>query len=384
MEVSALALLISAVLWLIFRNGRDRFSPWVYVLLAVGILLRTDMAVPYVIVMAVMCFVQREHRRQHVAWGIGLLLLALGSQVVGSFLYYGQVLPNTYYLKLEGWPLALRILRGLYALVLFIYYSNWILIMLPATLLLFRRDWRITLAILVILGQMAYSVSVGGDAWEHHGGANRFICIVMPVFFALLPAAAEELRQRVAALLGGTRLVNVASRAALVLGSVIALLNLNLLMGDWKSIERWQLSRRPDYVAGSDYNLSIALALRDTTTTHAKIAVLGAGTIPYLLPENPVLDILGKTDPVIARQHVRTPMSIEDIPDMRPGHMKWDYAWTFGELKPDVIVAIWPDTGDEAAPYLEDYVLGEIAPGDRVYLRKNSPDVLWDRVTIVG
>lgn len=384
MEVSALALLISAALWVVFRNGRERFSPWVYILLALGTLLRTDMAVPYVIVMAVMGSVQREHRGRHLAWGMGLLLLTVGSQALGSFLYYGQVLPNTYYLKLEGWPLALRILRGLYALVLFIYYSNWILIILPAVLLLFRRDWRISLVILVILGQMGYSVYVGGDAWEHHGGANRYICIVMPAFFAILAVGAEELRQRAAAFLGGTRLVEVVSRAAWVLGFVIALLNLNLLMGDWKSIERWQLSRRPDYVAGSDYNLSIALALRGTTTTRAKIAVLGAGTIPYLLPENPVLDILGKTDPVIARQHVRTPMSIEDIPDMRPGHMKWDYAWTFGELKPDVIVSIWPDTGDEAAPYLENYVLGEIAPGDRVYLRKDSPEILWDRVTIVG
>jgi hypothetical protein len=155
-------------------------------------------------------------------------------------------------------------------------------------------------------------------------------------------------------------------------------------MGDWKSIERWNLSRRPDYVAGSDTNLSIALGLRNTTTSDATIAVLGAGTVPYLLPENRVLDILGKTDPVIAHGPVRTPMSIEDVPDMRPGHMKWDYARTFGELKPDVIVSIWPGTEAEAAPYLQDYVLGVIAPRIKVYLREGSPNILWDRVTISG
>jgi hypothetical protein len=112
------------------------------------------------------------------------------------------------------------------------------------------------------------------------------------------------------------------------------------------------------------------------------VAVLGAGTIPYLLPEHRVLDILGKTDPVISHQRVRTPMSIQDIPDMRPGHMKWDYGRTFGELKPDVIVSIWPGTGDEAAPYLEDYAQGLIAPRTKVYLRKGSPYILWDKVTI--
>ena len=112
--------------------------------------------------------------------------------------------------------------------------------------------------------------------------------------------------------------------------------------------------------------------------------MLGAGTIPYLLPENPVLDILGKTDPVIAHGPVRTPMSIADVPDMRPGHMKWNYARTFGELKPDVIVSIWPGTDDEAAPYLKDYVQGVIAPRVKVYLRRESPNILWDKVTIAG
>ena len=52
-----------------------------------------------------------------------------------------------------------------------------------------------------------------------------------------------------------------------------ALINFNLLMGDWKSIQRWDLARRPDYVAGSDHNLSIALALKDTTKPSASIAV---------------------------------------------------------------------------------------------------------------
>ena len=82
--------------------------------------------------------------------------------------------------------------------------------------------------------------------------------------------------------------------------SLIALLNFNLLLGDWKSIERWDLVRRPDYVAGSDHNLQIALALQQTTKPGASIAVVGAGTIPYLLPDRTALDILGKADRVIA------------------------------------------------------------------------------------
>lgn len=163
---------------------------------------------------------------------------------------------------------------------------------------------------------------------------------------------------------------------------VIALLNFNLLLGDWKSIERWELVRRPDYVAGSDHNLQIALALEGTTKPGASIAVVGAGTIPYLLPDRYAIDILGKADPVIAHEKVRAPMSIADVPDMRPGHMKWDYAHTFGELKPDVIVSLWEGTTQEAAPYLKDYVYAAVGDGIKVYLRKNSPNVLWDQVRI--
>jgi hypothetical protein len=384
MEVSALALILAASVWLILKHSPDRFTPWLYVVLGLGTLLRSDMAVPYVIILGAMCLIQRQHLGRHLAWGLGLLVLSLGGQGAASLLYYGEWLPNTYYLKIEGWPLALRIMRGLYTLVWFSYYSNWILFFLPLTLILFRRDWKVRLPIAILIGQLAYSVYVGGDAWEHHGGANRYICVGMPLYFALLGVSAEELRQRARSLLGGGRLVDIGSRIAWAACFVLAMLNFNLLMGDWKSIERWSLARRPDYVAGSDANLSIALALRNTTTADATIAVLGAGTIPYMLPDHRVLDILGKTDPVIAHQPVRTPMSIEDVPDMRPGHMKWDYARTIGELKPDVVVSIWPGTDEEAAPYLEEYVQGEIAPRIRVYLRKGSANILWERVTIAG
>jgi hypothetical protein len=204
----------------------------------------------------------------------------------------------------------------------------------------------------------------------------------MPLFFASLFVAVDVLRQKAVAALATRALVEAGSRVAWLALFIIALLNVNLLMGDWKSIERWDLARRPDYVAGSDHNLGIALALGRTTKPGASIAVVGAGTIPYLLPDDPVLDILGKTDPVIAHEDVRTPMSIEDVPDMRPGHMKWDYARTFGELKPDVIVSIWPGTDAEAAPYLKEYVPAVIAPGTRVFLRNNSTMILWDKVSV--
>ena len=387
MEVSILTLILSVSTWLTLRSGA-RFNAWTYILLAVSTLIRIDMLIPFVIIFGVLFVAQPQYRKRHAIWASGLFILFLGGQTLARYLYYGDVLPNTYYLKVVGWPISLRILRGLYALIWFTYYSNWAFVLLPLTILLFRRDWKVLLLFTLILGQVAYSVCVGGDAWESHGGANRYIALVMPLFFVLFAWTLHELLQKAAASLGSRRAALLGSRIIYALIFVIAILNFNLLLGDWKSIERWQFSRRPDYVAGNERNLRLALALQRTTKPGASIAVIGAGTIPYFLPDRFAIDILGKTDRLIAHGPVRLALGIPDVAffqpgnenRMRPGHMKWNYAHTFGELKPDVIVSLWDETQQEAEPYLRDYVFADLGDKNTVFLRKGSPNILWDKV----
>lgn len=389
MEVSILTLILTAAVWLAIR-GSARFTPWVYVLLAVSTLVRTDMAVPYLIVFAILLLAQPQYRRQHLIWGITLFVLFLGGQTLARYLYYGDILPNTYYLKVESWPLPLRIMRGMYAFIWFAYYNNWAFMLLPFILLLFRRDWKILLLFMVFLGQIAYSVFVGGDAWETHGGANRYIAIVMPIFFFLFAWGIQELFARAAASFGDGRAATLGSRLAYAFIFAIAMLHFNLLLGDWRSIERWQFDRRLDYIAGNERNLLAALALQEATKPGTSIAVVGAGTIPYLLPEHYAIDILGKTDPVVARGPIRQSIGIPDVAflrpgnenRMRPGHMKWNYAHTLGELKPDVIVSLWDETFKEAEPYLHEYVLVTIEDKATVLVRRDSPNILWDKVMI--
>ncbi len=384
MEVSLLTLLLTSAFWLILKS-ENRFTGSIYVLLFVSTLVRFDMAIPYIIILAVLFFTQKESRKKHLLWGIGLLALSLGGQTLARYLYYGEMLPNTYYLKVEGWRFTLRILRGLYALVQFAYYSNWVLFLLPFTLFLFRRNWKVLLLALIFIGQAAYSVYVGGDAWENHGGANRYIVIAMPLFFAAFGWSSVQLFKQAFPFLNTKEgwFFETGWRAAYIVFFFFSLLNFNALIGEWKSIERWSLARRPDYVAGNDRNLQVALAIENVTRPGASVAVVGAGTIPYLLPDRYAIDILGKTDPYIAHQNVRTPMSIADIPFMRPGHMKWDYAYTIGQRKPDVIVSIWEGTDAEAAPYLqEDYVYALIGEKIKVYLLKDSTNILWDKVVV--
>lgn len=379
MEVSLLTLILTATVLLAVKS-EGRFNVWVYALLAVSTLVRFDMAIPYLVVFTVLYWTQKENRKQHLLWGLGLLLLFLGGQSLARFMYYGDWLPNTYYLKVEGWNTTLRLLRGMYAFIQFAYFHNWVLFLLPLTLFIFHRNWKVTLMMLLLVGQIAYSIYVGGDAWENHGGANRYIGIAMPLYFIGFSWAAAELLKRAtnSLTIKQINLVEFGWRAVYLILFAFSLLTFNALLGDWKSIERWNLSRRPDYVAGNDRNLQIAIALETVTKPGASVAVIGAGTIPYLLPDRYAIDILGKADPYIAHQPVRTSMGIPDIPNMRPGHMKWDYAYTIGELKPDVIVSLWENTSEEAAPYMTDYDFVTIAPKIKVFLKRDSENINWD------
>ena len=47
-----------------------------------------------------------------------------------------------------------------------------------------------------------------------------------------------------------------------------------------------------------------------------------------------MIDLFGKADAMLEYGPVHTPMSIEDIPFMQSGLMKWDYACSIGKLPP--------------------------------------------------
>lgn len=381
MEVSLLTLIICMALWIALRSFKsDRFSPWLYIILGLGTLVRIDMAVPYLIILVVMLFADPVHRRQHLTWGFGSLILFIGGQTLLRLWYYGELLPNTYYLKMAGYPLVNRIKRGLYVLFLFGWYFNWILFLLPLTILLFRRDREVVLLGLVVLGQIAYSVYVGGDAWEHSGGANRYIAIVMPVLFLLIIYACWLIMDALLARLGkDTKWLKISSNLVLILFTLFAMFNSNVLI-DFKSIERWVLVRRPEFTRGSEHTVRIAMDLLDVTTPEATVAVVTAGSIPYF-SERYSIDLLGKSDPVIAREKPRHLGAIYNLDLFRPGHMKWNYDYSILQLKPDVITQIWGE-GNETEPYLSDYIpwRGERS-GQTIYLRIGSENILWERVS---
>jgi hypothetical protein len=89
---------------------------------------RPDMVVPLCSSMLFLAAVDPVNRRRHL-----VLLLFGAAQIVFRLWYFGDIFPNTYYLKLVGYPFTLRMSSGLYALVQFMWKFNLLLFAFPSS-----------------------------------------------------------------------------------------------------------------------------------------------------------------------------------------------------------------------------------------------------------
>jgi hypothetical protein len=108
--------------------------------------------------------------------------------------------------------------------------------------------------------------------------------------------------------------------------------------------------------------------LNRATLPDARIAYVKAGAAAYFA-DREAIDLLGKCDAKIARELPVVPFY--------PGHNKWDYRYSIGELKPDVVVTLWqPTPADEAAMTAWGYTKGRngfyVRSGARVTSDINS------------
>ncbi len=379
MEVGLQALLLSAALLFGVRSLKaKRFSRWPYVLFGLGILLRMDTAVPVLAATGMFAWIDEKRRKEHLLWGLGAIALTLGGLTLFRVLYYGNWLPNTYYLKLDGVSLILRISIGLRRFWDFVWNSNWALFALVLGLPILDKHKSLYPLYAVFLGQVAYSIYVGGDAWEHDGGANRFIAAVMPIFFILFSLTLGSL---VRLIFDGfetkVKWVSAATNSFLAIFTVFSLVSFNhLLVQD--DISKWTLREKPVFTESVERYARMGFALRNVTTGNAVIAVVTAGNIPYFSGRRSV-DLLGKNDPVIARGPAHINSSLFEPGNWRPGHNKWNYAYSIGELQPDVVAQIWEGTDEEAKPYLISYKL-YVIDGIPYYFRKDSSNILWENI----
>jgi hypothetical protein len=312
-EVSAQALLITAACLSLLEDQPAAAAP-LYAALAV--VMRPDAMIVLAWVGAAVCLrLWRGHGSRRDLGALAASGLLIAAVFVFQRLYYGDWLPNTFHLKAPDGAASLG--SGLAYLRRYALAEHFALPLLLAPPALAAWRWmagrRIPLLLLgLLLSWTAYVVGVGGDAFAH----GRFFAPIVP----LLALSAGALVEDVARALGRWRIVAGSATALVMLGLVAHVLPYR----HSRVVAPRLLS--PDAVNG----VCLAWALRDSALPReAVIGVFFAGTLPYYLPEFRFHDMLGKSDRVIAHGPAR---------QGPPGHNKWDYAYTLGRVRPEIIL----------------------------------------------
>ena len=379
METGLQAVLTTGMVLLaldIVHGRRDRHLA-LFGVCTLAVLTRLDMA-PLVIAVQAWVIAHGGLRRggpragRHWLLGAALLAAAAGGYELFRWVYFRDLLPNTYYLKLEGIPLAVRLLQGLRTM-LATWRAHWPLLLavgigiaplaLPAAGTRRDREWgsRLALPAMIFLLCCAYSVWVGGDAWEEEVAANRFVAFAMPLVFVLFNALANQAlaaahrrsrrlrRHRTRAAAGEP----LPLRYALLAATVAALLAANGLWQQDGLEESWKSFtgvNRPTHADRYAALLGLVHKLQRIAEPAASVAVVWAGT-PAYFSDFRMFDTLGYNDRRIAHGKPARQLDEDNFADYVPGHVKWDYRDLLEVRRPDAVLQLWGDL-DVVVPML--------------------------------
>jgi hypothetical protein len=327
--------------------GRDRnFSLWI--VCAAAFLLRMDMLL---LVAAVQAYVllRRGFRQMGTrSWLAGFAVFCGMTLAYGLFrwFYYHDLLPNTYYLKLQGVPLAVRLLRGLTVLMQLVRGHLAILLVAGfGTVAFLRRNRRLILPAVIFVLYCAYDVYVGGDAWDGDIliRANRFVAFVMPLLFVLFNATFNEALAAWRSRREGVGEDDPAGRFVLGVATVAALLIANGLWLSERTDDYWReltLIDRPPMTMRHQRVAAEMVHFQRFVRPGAVVATAWAG-IPAYFSDYRMIDILGYNDRAVAHMKPVVPLDEDNFDGFRPGHVKWDQPRLLGVQRPDAFFQIW-------------------------------------------
>lgn len=249
--------------------------------------------------------------RRH-ATALGCFMGPLVLLTVGRIVYFGDALPNTYYLKVVGRPG--RIYYGLGYVMRFVKSFYGSILLVP--LLVFAIVERTVISLIAavgIVGLLAYVAYQGGDLADWW----RFMVPLLPLFLLLFALLASKcLRQST-------------WRAMPFLGAVLCVtLVVFGVRREYELVTSGYLFLRPHPQVVA--NTRMGLALRAVCSSQALTADFWAGATPYF-SELPSIDMLGRSDRVIARRPASMVGGV-------PGHDKFDFDYIL-RRRPDVIIS---------------------------------------------
>jgi hypothetical protein len=319
-------------------------------------------------------------------------VLATGSVLTSALIvvlsqkfYYGDFLPNTYTLKMTGFSTIERISRG--SAVILKTYSAPSIIILAAIASVFRirsKDKPLEVVRIISLNSLlaiTYSIWVGGDAWEGIGKINRYLSVTQPILICLIAILLRKfvkhskfLQMFCLVLIIGSGLTfglginpfRYSWIKSLPLVATYILLGLLIILSKQRSFLRplsflltlvlltnvvalslWIKRGGSEFLDREDRNMYLLGAdIGNLLKPQGKVAVLWAGA-PIYYSKRAGIDLLGKNDKFVAQQDpVRNLESGVWNSTFYPGHNKWNYDYSIGVLKPDMIAQYWGEISD--------------------------------------
>ena len=393
------------------RDGRVRISFSMVLPIVLGIATRFDFAIFCVVAIAALLLWGPAYIKIRLVAIYGAIVVATAASVcLAQKLYWGSWLPNTYHLKMDGVSPIDRLSRGLASSaktsVLFAIIAIAVISQLRSTEF-HRRVVFIASAMFVAMA--AYAVYIGGDAWEAEM-LNRFYATILPLVPLIAGLSFNTLRKRVTPVFISLTVLLTTVGAGVTVNPfgfsrkhfyIVAIVSVVIAL----TILLLSFIPRDGYVAGavvaavclivSAYpvaqqqknndllltrtNLFVTESvetMRDTTEADARIATIWAG-VPAYYSHRTMLDLLGKNDTFIATSAPHG--------EFFPGHNKWDYDYSIGKLRPDVVFQTF-DRGLEKDLHqrITNWGYKKMCPitgvfGSRgYYYHSNSKQIKWD------
>lgn len=382
MEVSLLALIILIGL----LNGLKYLDQgtslhWVYIALGVGFLVRPDILILLISFLLFFFIFDSTNWRKHFSYFILVIAIFVIPLTLFRYVYFGDFLPNTYYVKMTGYPFFYRITKGIIASLEQLFYMNLVAFLTLLSIIFIKFNKKYYLIMWLFISQVLYHIYVGGDAWNCWG--SRYICIVMPLFFLLFWNGIDYFLSEMSTNYKFHWIsVDNFKRAVLVIVLFFTFININCINN---SPEYFLMIKSPLHVLDNEILVKQALLSKEITKKSATIAVAWAGIIPYFV-DRQCIDFLGKCDRTIAHSKMKTVDGINKLWFFYPGHLKFDYNYSIGALKPDLILQLWnpfssmpmrdiPD--DFMNNLLKEYVQYNYENKTVWFLRRGSPNIYW-------
>jgi hypothetical protein len=268
--------------------------------------------------------------RKLAVWQLGGASASLVLVVVLQRGYYGEWLPNTFFLKTD--PSLENMWFGLDQ---FVHHYNhdggWTIWAAVLGVVLFNRQRLIDLLILLFpwLFLAVYSGYTSGDYFALDF-ANRFLTVGDLYFCAIACVLLSEILVNE----GGRRVsVHSSALAAIKLAFILAV----MLIAFDRSVDLPRIWLSPEQRNIYERYIRTAIFLnRDPKIPDGShIALFPAGLIPHFVDRLNFVDMLGKCDAHVAR--------LESRPGLPIGHNKYSFDHSIDVRRPDIILTEWND-----------------------------------------